>query len=115
MPEPGSLQDLVRARLAVLGLSYERAALRSGGLVSHGTLHRLANGTHQGRLRAATVRGVAFALGVDEAEIRRWVPGRPALETPFTLPPRASELDFGDRRLVVDYVDRLLRKSRRLR
>ncbi|MGH3261245.1 MAG: hypothetical protein ACRDNS_04530, partial [Trebonia sp.] len=110
----GELHALVRSRLGELGLSYEAAAARSSGLVSHGTLHRLAVGLHHGRLRERTIRGVALALDVPQSTVRQALPADVARrERPFVLPPRADRLDARERRLVLDYVDRLIAKRRR--
>jgi hypothetical protein len=110
---PHPLQVLVRARLAELGLSYEGAAARSSGLVSHGTLHKLAAGLHKGRLREGTIQGVALALDVPQSTVRRAIPvAVEPREGPFVLPPRAAQLTPRDRRRVLDYVDRLLANMR---
>ena len=110
--DAGSLQMLVGKRIRELGLSYEGAAARSAGLVSHGTLHRLAVGLHQGRLREGTLQGVALALDLPQSVVRDALPlplqprdGR------FVLPPRADQLSKRDRKLILDHVDRLLAKG----
>jgi hypothetical protein len=111
--QAGSLQMLVRARMRELGLSYEGAAARSAGLVSHGTLHRLAVGLHQGRLREGTLQGVALALDLPQSAVRQALPlaHRPR-DRRFALPPRADQLSTNDRRLILDHVDRLLANYR---
>jgi len=107
----GPLGALVRQRLRELGLSYEAAAARSSGLVSHGTLHQLASGAHGGRLREGTIQGVALALDLPQSQVRAALPGDVEPRTrPFVLPPRADRLDTRQRRRVLDYVDRLLTK-----
>jgi hypothetical protein len=109
----GSPQMLVRVRMRELGLSYEGAAARSAGLVSHGTLHRLASGLHQGRLREGTVQGVALALDLPQSAARDVLPVsyRPR-DNRFVSPPRADRLSGRDRRLILDHVDRSLAKER---
>jgi hypothetical protein len=107
----GPLGALVRRRLRELGLSYEAAAARSSGLVSHGTLHQLASGAHGGRLREGTIQGVALALDLPQSTVRAALPGDVEPRTrPFVLPPRADHLDARQRRRVLDYIDRLLAK-----
>lgn len=109
----GPLRALVRQRLGELGLSYEAAAARSSGLVSHGTLHRLVSGAHHGRLREGTIQGVALALDLPHSTVRAALPADPEPRVrPFVLPPRADRLDSRERRRVLDYVDRLLAKPR---
>jgi hypothetical protein len=111
--QPHPLQVLVRARLVELGLSYEGAAARSSKLVSHGTLHKLAAGRHQGRLREGTIQGVALALDLPQSTVRGAIPAAvEPHERPFVLPPRAAQLTSRDRRRVLDYIDRLLAKTR---
>ncbi len=112
-PQLRPLQVLVRARLAELGLSYEGAAARSSGLVSHGTLHKLAAGRHKGRLREGTIQGVALALDLPQSTVRQTIPVAVApRERPFVLPPRAAQLSPRERRRVLDYMDRLLANMR---
>ncbi len=109
----GGLQALVRQRLGECGLSYEAAAARSSGLVSHGTLHRLAVGLHRGRLREGTIQGVALALDLPQSTVRETLPARIERQAgPFLLPPRADELDAHERRRVLDYIDRLIARRR---
>ena len=113
MASAGPLGALVRQRLRELGLSYEAAAARSSGLVSHGTLHQLASGAHGGRLREGTIQGVALALDLPQSTVRAALPRDvEPRRKPFVLPPRADQLDARQRRRVLDYVDRLLTKRR---
>src|SRR5665213_2520870 len=111
MASAGPLGALVRQRLRELGLSYEAAAARSSGLVSHGTLHQLAFGAHGGRVREGTIQGVALALDLPQSTVRAALPEDvEPRRRPFLLPPRADQLDARQRRRVLDYVDRLLAK-----
>lgn len=64
-----ALQELVQARLKTLGISNREAAARSGGLIAHETLRRIAIGETTGRLLPKTVAGLVAALEVSEAEI----------------------------------------------
>jgi hypothetical protein len=110
--EDGTLQMLVRTRMRELGLSYGGAAARSAGLVSHGTLHRLALGLHQGRLREGTIQGVALALDLPQSAVRDALPlPHRKRDSRFVLPPRADQLSSRDRRLILDHIDRLLAKA----
>jgi hypothetical protein len=106
-----ALAQLVRGQLDALGLSYERAADRTLGMISRATLHRLADGKHRGGLKPTTLAGLALALEVDESLIRSLLPERVDFIRPFVLPPRASQLTAHQRRLVLDYIDRLLVKG----
>jgi hypothetical protein len=103
------LQRLVSERMAELGLSYRRAAAKSGGKVSHGTLNTIATGRHSWRVDDSTIEGIALALDVDESVVRAAV-GRAqrAPETEFVLPRRANRLSAQERRAVLSMVDALL-------
>ncbi|MFE1775567.1 hypothetical protein [Streptomyces sp. NPDC059008] len=108
------LQQLVMTRLTELGaphrpMSYRAAAARSHGLISHGTIGRLARGEHTGILEDQTLDGLALALALPRAHIERAAGlyrERPA--EPFTLPPRASRLTRREREVVLSVVDALL-------
>lgn len=103
------LQRLVRERMAELGLSYRRAAAKSDGKVSHGTLNTIATGRHSWRLDDSTLEGIALALDVPVATVRAAV-GRAqrAPETEFVLPQKANRLSHAERRAVLAMIDALL-------
>jgi hypothetical protein len=113
------LQKLVVERLTRLGssrrsLSYRAAAARSQGLVSHGTIGRIARGQHTGVLSDETLDGLALALGVPRTYIEKAAGifrERPPQK--FTLPPRASLLSHKEREVVLSVVDALLAAASR--
>jgi len=103
------LQRLVVERMSELGLSYRRAAAKSEGKVSHGTLNTIATGRHSWRVDDSTITGIALALDVPEDVVRQAV-GRAqrAPETEFVLPKRANRLSSTERRAVIAMVDALI-------
>lgn len=103
------LQHLVAQRMAELGLSYRRAAARSDGLVSHATLNSIVAGRHTFRLDPQTVVGIAKALNVTEARVRRAAKiAETAPPTEFVLPARAHLLTARDRQAVLGVIEALL-------
>ncbi len=113
------LQQLVMTRLAELGIprrpmSYRAAAARSHGLISHGTIGRIARGEHTGTLEEETIDGLSLAMDLPRARIERAAGlyrERPA--EPFVLPPRASRLTRREREVVLGVVDALLTAAER--
>jgi len=103
------LQRLVSERMSELSLSYRRAAARSGGKVSHGTLNSIVTGRHSWRLDARTVEGIAQALELEPAAIETAV-GRVSrsAESEFVLPQKANRLNAAERRAVLSMIDALL-------
>lgn len=95
--------------MSELALSYRRAAEKSGGLVSHGTLNSIVTGRHSWKMDDRTMRGIATALEVDLAVVEAAV-GRAVrvAETEFVLPERARRLSPQERRAVVSMIDALL-------
>jgi hypothetical protein len=88
---------------------YRRLARLSGDLVSTSTLNNVGTGRHTGRLRDASIRGIASAVGRPAAEIAGLV-GRDLQEAlpPFVLPSRAHRLTQPQRRVVLSVVDAIL-------
>jgi membrane-bound lytic murein transglycosylase B len=101
------LQRLVADRLAELDRSYREAARQSGGLVSHGTLQKIATGQHSGRLNESTLRGIALAVDVPASVVRE-AAGTRADFGDFQLPERASKLRPKQRKALLAMMDALL-------
>lgn len=103
------LQQLVSERMRELSLSYRRAAARSNGKVSHGTLNSIVTGRHSWRLDARTVEGIAEALDLQPAAIDAAL-GRVtrSAESEFVLPQKANRLNAAERRAVLSMIDALL-------
>lgn len=93
--------------MAELGLTGRGIAKASGGLMTHGTAAKLVNATHSSRLDERTVMGLARAIEVPEAQIRRAL-GMPAKRPPFQLPARADMLNDRQRRALLNLVDVML-------
>lgn len=102
-----SLQRLVADRLAELDRSYREAARQSGGLVSHGTLQKIATGQHSGRIEESTLRGIALAVDVPISVAREAAGTRDDFGD-FQLPERASKLRPKQRKALLALMDALL-------
>lgn len=102
-----SLQRLVADRLAELDRSYREAARQSGGLVSHGTLQKIATGQHSGRIEESTLRGIALAIDVPVSVARECSGTRDDFGD-FHLPERASKLRPKQRKALLAMMDALL-------
>jgi hypothetical protein len=102
-----SLQRLVADRLAELNRSYREAARQSGGLVSHGTLQKIATGQHSGNLEESTLRGIALAIDVPISQAREAAGTRDDFGD-FQLPERASKLRPKQRKALLAMMDALL-------
>jgi hypothetical protein len=102
-----SLQRLVADRLAELDRSYREAARQSGGLVSHGTLQKVATGQHSGNLNESTLRGIALAIDVP-ISVAREAAGTRHDFGDFQLPQRASKLRPKQRKALLAMMDALL-------
>lgn len=107
-PRVNKLRDLVLSRLEELGpvgepMSAREAARRSGNHVSYGTLHKIVNGTHSGRLRDSVVEGIATALEVPVARVYE-AAGIPAPQGRWRLPPRFDRVPIKHRRMFEDLI-----------
>lgn len=72
LSERTPLQKLVAARLEELGLSYRSAAAKSQGLISHSVFSRLLDDERwAGKVHAKTIAGLALALDLPEAKIKK--------------------------------------------
>lgn len=84
--EPTKLGALIRQRLNRLGISQAEAAARSNGLVSQALISAILVGRHRGkRMTEDVVKGLAYALEIDEDKIWRVVEvqaGEPYIPTP---------------------------------
>lgn len=101
------LQRLVANRLAELELTYRAAAARSGGLVSHSTLHNITKG-RVGRMEDDTLRGIALAIDVPVSQVRDAAGRAAGSETEFRLPKKANLLTDSQRRAVIRMVNAML-------
>ena len=102
------LQKLVKERRAQLGLSLRDVEKRSGGFVSHGTVHKIELGLHSGRVAEDTFKGLALGLRLDLEKLRSAAgKTRPAPDD-FRLPKRANQLSDKQRRAVLLMVNALL-------
>lgn len=102
-----SLQRLVADRLAELDRSYREAARQSGGLVSHGTLQKIATGQHSGRVEESTLRGIALAIDEPVSRVRESAGIRDDFGG-FQLPERASKLRPKQRKALLAMMEALL-------
>lgn len=102
-----TLTELVRSRLAELGLSARAAAARTHGGISHATIATFTNGQHSGRITDKTAAGLAVALDLPISRIYE------AAATPQPLsrwdwPARFDRIPTPQRRLVEDFAAALL-------
>jgi hypothetical protein len=102
------LQELVVGRMADLNLSFRKAAERSGGRVSAATLNAIALGRHGGNLDGEVSEGIALALGVKSAAVRRAADEGSAGGAEFVLPRKAAKLSPKERKAILLMVDALL-------
>lgn len=103
------MQQLVRARLAHLGISQREAGDRSHGLLSHATLSRIMNGVSAGPWSVKTLRGLSLALDMPLSEVET-VALVPSAGAAFELPREASRLTAEERRAVLQVVRVLLER-----
>lgn len=102
-----SLADLIADRRAELGLSLRQAAEKSGGLVGYTTINDIERGGTR-RVNDQTITGLATALDLSEARIRRAAGLSAQQLPPFEMPSRANRLNARERRLVLSVIDTLL-------
>ena len=102
------LQELVVNRMAELGLSFRRAADKSGGMVSHSTLSNIALGAHGGKFEPDTLPGIALALDLPLSKVETAAGGRESAPPVFKLPKEANYLTASERRAVEVMVRALL-------
>ena len=107
-----TLAELVAGERSRQHLSLRDVADRSGGLLSHSTVHAIERGRPTVEDRA--IDGLALALDVPVDKVRRAAGvRRPDTAEPFVLPRRASRLSRKERELILGMVDALLEAKRR--
>lgn len=106
-----SLSELVRDRREQLGLTLREAAAASGGLISSTTLHAIEQGDSQ-PASPRIIAGIAVALELPEAKVRRAAGLSAKTLPPFKVPERANLLNQRERRLVLQLIETLLAARR---
>ncbi|MGA8330423.1 MAG: helix-turn-helix transcriptional regulator [Mycobacterium sp.] len=102
--EPTKLGALILQRIDKLGISQAEVARRSGGLVSQALVSAIIVGRHRGKwMSEDTVKGLAYALDVDEDRIWRLVEIR--VGDPYIPTPESRNLTVAQR----DAIDALIR------
>ena len=103
-----TLKELLLNRKAELDLSFRGLAARSAGLVSHSTLHEIANDKHSMVFNPETLQGIALSIGVSQEAVRDAAGYARDVPTKFRLSPRADKLTDPERRAVESLVTALL-------
>jgi hypothetical protein len=95
-----ALRRLIRTELDRQQISYRQAAERSQGLISYGHLNQLATGREGGNLSEQVLAGIALAIDVPLAKVRRAYgqPSKGPIE--FILPPGSERLSEKERRVI---------------
>lgn len=102
------LQELVLNRMSELDLSFREAAAKTGGIMSHATLNKVALGLHSGNYAEDTLRGIALALDLPQSEVRKAAGLPPTAPSEFRLPAKANKLGPKDRKAILMMVEALL-------
>lgn len=102
------LAALIRQELAKKNLTYREAAARSGGMVDHANLNKIATGKYHHKLTDDTLRGIALAIGVPLSRVRKEAATTPNEPPLFEVPPEARYLTLAQRRAVLAVISSML-------
>lgn len=102
-----TLQALVARRKHELDRSYREMAAQAKGLVSHGTLQKIATGEHVGRLTDDVLTGIALAIDLPASTVREASGAAPTYGA-LRLPQRAERLTPVQRKALTAIIDAFL-------